>query len=190
MPCRWARCRPRPDSSANCSAGIRRCRSCSPRSRRPARSGRGRCSRRACRSATCRTTCRAPSAVSSTGLRRRRWSSSRPRSGPRCTTSSDSGGFRCCSAAHAFRRGPSIATGAWPRCSAIRLSHGILIGAQTPADADRFRAIGAAPDRVQVTGNIKYDLAIPAATVDAGRALRQQWGAGAAGLDRRQHARR
>jgi 3-deoxy-D-manno-octulosonic-acid transferase len=29
-----------------------------------------------------------------------------------------------------------------------------------------------------VTGNIKYDLAIPAATVDAGHALRQQWGAG------------
>ena len=56
------------------------------------------------------------------------------------------------------------------------LSHGILIGAQTPADADRFRAIGAAPGRVQVTGNIKYDLAIPADTVDAGRALRQQWG--------------
>jgi 3-deoxy-D-manno-octulosonic-acid transferase len=58
------------------------------------------------------------------------------------------------------------------------LSHGILIGAQTPADAERFRAIGAAPGRVQVTGNIKYDLAIPVATIDAGRALRQQWGAG------------
>ncbi|MBK7902467.1 MAG: hypothetical protein IPJ97_05505 [Proteobacteria bacterium] len=41
------------------------------------------------------------------------------------------------------------------------LSHGILIGAQTPADADRFRAIGAAPGRVQVTGNIKYDLKSP-----------------------------
>jgi len=58
------------------------------------------------------------------------------------------------------------------------LSHGILIGAQTPADAERFRAIGAAPGRVQVTGNIKYDLAIPAVTVEAGSALRQQWGAG------------
>jgi 3-deoxy-D-manno-octulosonic-acid transferase len=58
------------------------------------------------------------------------------------------------------------------------LSHGILIGAQTPADAERFRSIGAAPARVQVTGNIKYDLAIPAATVTAGHELRQQWGAG------------
>jgi len=56
------------------------------------------------------------------------------------------------------------------------LSHGILIGAQTAADAERFRAIGAAPGRVQVTGNIKYDLEIPAASVAAGRSLRQQWG--------------
>jgi 3-deoxy-D-manno-octulosonic-acid transferase len=55
------------------------------------------------------------------------------------------------------------------------LSHGILIGAQTAADAERFRAIGAAPGRVQVTGNIKYDLAIPEATVATGRSLRQQW---------------
>jgi len=44
------------------------------------------------------------------------------------------------------------------------LSHGILIGA--------------APGRVQVTGNIKYDIEIPAATIAAGRSLRQQWGAG------------
>jgi 3-deoxy-D-manno-octulosonic-acid transferase len=58
------------------------------------------------------------------------------------------------------------------------LSHGILIGAQTAADAERFRAIGAAPGRVQVTGNIKYDIEIPAATIAAGRSLRQQWGAG------------
>jgi 3-deoxy-D-manno-octulosonic-acid transferase len=56
------------------------------------------------------------------------------------------------------------------------LSHGIVIGAQTRADADRFRAIGAAQERVQVTGNVKYDLAIPAATIEAGEALRQQWG--------------
>jgi 3-deoxy-D-manno-octulosonic-acid transferase len=47
-----------------------------------------------------------------------------------------------------------------------------VIGAQTPADAERFRAIGAAPERVQVTGNIKFDLEIPAATVTAGQAFR------------------
>jgi 3-deoxy-D-manno-octulosonic-acid transferase len=56
------------------------------------------------------------------------------------------------------------------------LSHGIVIGAQTRADAERFRAIGAPMDRVQVTGNIKYDLEIPQAHVEAGRELRRRWG--------------
>jgi 3-deoxy-D-manno-octulosonic-acid transferase len=52
------------------------------------------------------------------------------------------------------------------------LSHDILIGAQTAADADRFRAVGAATGRVQVTGNIKFDLEIPAAQIESGRAWR------------------
>jgi 3-deoxy-D-manno-octulosonic-acid transferase len=56
------------------------------------------------------------------------------------------------------------------------LAHGMTVGAQTPEDAERFRAIGAGADSVQVTGNVKYDLEIPAATVAAGIALRNQWG--------------
>lgn len=35
------------------------------------------------------------------------------------------------------------------------------IAAQTAADADRFIAIGAKPERVAVTGNIKFDLQLP-----------------------------
>ncbi|MCM2310245.1 MAG: lipid IV(A) 3-deoxy-D-manno-octulosonic acid transferase [Steroidobacteraceae bacterium] len=58
------------------------------------------------------------------------------------------------------------------------LSHGILIGAQTAADADRFRAIGAAPDRVRVTGNVKFDMEIPATSIAAGRAFRACHAAG------------
>lgn len=58
------------------------------------------------------------------------------------------------------------------------LSHGILIGAQTAADAERFRIIGAAPDRVQVTGNLKFDMEIPPSAVDAGRAWRARCAAG------------
>jgi 3-deoxy-D-manno-octulosonic-acid transferase len=58
------------------------------------------------------------------------------------------------------------------------LSQATVIGAQTDADAARFRAIGAAPGRVLVTGNIKYDLDIPAAVIAAGQAVRAQWGAG------------
>ena len=52
------------------------------------------------------------------------------------------------------------------------LSHGILIGAQTPADAERFLGIGAPADRVRVTGNVKFDLEIPPAAIDAGREFR------------------
>jgi 3-deoxy-D-manno-octulosonic-acid transferase len=56
------------------------------------------------------------------------------------------------------------------------LSDGVLIGAQTPADAERFRMIGAPASRVQVSGNIKYDLSIAPAQVAAGEALRAAWG--------------
>jgi 3-deoxy-D-manno-octulosonic-acid transferase len=56
------------------------------------------------------------------------------------------------------------------------LSRGILIGAQTEADAERFRRIGAAADRVRVTGNIKYDLEIAPVSIDAGREFRQRCG--------------
>jgi 3-deoxy-D-manno-octulosonic-acid transferase len=58
------------------------------------------------------------------------------------------------------------------------LANDIHVGAQTPGDAGRYLQIGAPADRVQVTGNIKYDLSIPAATIDAGRELRAQWGVG------------
>jgi 3-deoxy-D-manno-octulosonic-acid transferase len=52
------------------------------------------------------------------------------------------------------------------------LSHDVVIGAQTAADAERFRAVGAAAERLRVTGNVKFDLEIPEATVAAGRELR------------------
>jgi 3-deoxy-D-manno-octulosonic-acid transferase len=57
------------------------------------------------------------------------------------------------------------------------LSHGIVIGAQTAADAERFRAIGAAEGRVQVTGNVKFDLEIPPATIAEGQGFRARWAA-------------
>jgi 3-deoxy-D-manno-octulosonic-acid transferase len=42
------------------------------------------------------------------------------------------------------------------------LSYGIVIAAQSDADAERFRSIGAAPERTHVTGNIKFDFQPPA----------------------------
>ncbi|MFQ6006186.1 MAG: lipid IV(A) 3-deoxy-D-manno-octulosonic acid transferase, partial [Woeseia sp.] len=41
------------------------------------------------------------------------------------------------------------------------LSHGIIIAAQSETDADRFRSLGAAPERTWVTGNIKFDFELP-----------------------------
>jgi 3-deoxy-D-manno-octulosonic-acid transferase len=52
------------------------------------------------------------------------------------------------------------------------LSHGIVIAAQSEQDAERFRSLGAPPERTVVTGNLKADLEIPARTTDAGREFR------------------
>jgi 3-deoxy-D-manno-octulosonic-acid transferase len=58
------------------------------------------------------------------------------------------------------------------------LSHGIVIAAQTPADAERFRSLGANPERTHVTGNIKFDFELPTEVPARGRALREQQAAG------------
>ncbi|MBT8092976.1 MAG: lipid IV(A) 3-deoxy-D-manno-octulosonic acid transferase [Gammaproteobacteria bacterium] len=52
------------------------------------------------------------------------------------------------------------------------LSHGIIIAAQSKADADRFLALGASPERTRVTGNIKFDVDLHPEIIEAGRALR------------------
>ena len=53
------------------------------------------------------------------------------------------------------------------------LSHGIVIAAQSQADADRFRSLGAAPERTWVTGNIKFDIQLPEGLVSAGAHFRR-----------------
>jgi len=52
------------------------------------------------------------------------------------------------------------------------LSHGIVLAAQSQRDAERFRLIGASPERTHVVGNIKFDVEVPASIVDAGRQFR------------------
>ncbi len=54
------------------------------------------------------------------------------------------------------------------------LSHGIVIAAQSQADAKRFLSLGASPQRTHVTGNIKFDIELPPGVVEAGRALRSE----------------
>jgi len=52
-----------------------------------------------------------------------------------------------------------------------------LIAAQGEEDAARFLALGAPADRVRVTGNLKFDLALSADLAERGAALRRSWGA-------------
>ena len=52
------------------------------------------------------------------------------------------------------------------------LSHGIIIAAQTQADADRFIELGASPARTTVTGNIKFDVELGRKVTSDGKTLR------------------
>ncbi|HET8882594.1 MAG TPA: lipid IV(A) 3-deoxy-D-manno-octulosonic acid transferase [Solimonas sp.] len=51
------------------------------------------------------------------------------------------------------------------------------VAAQSDADAARFRALGAPPERVAVMGNIKFDQPLPDAQIALGRRLRARLGA-------------
>lgn len=57
------------------------------------------------------------------------------------------------------------------------LSHGIVIAAQSAADAERFRSLGAPAERTHVTGNIKFDFRLPDHVIDEGRAFRERYAA-------------
>ncbi|HXP65666.1 MAG TPA: lipid IV(A) 3-deoxy-D-manno-octulosonic acid transferase [Steroidobacteraceae bacterium] len=48
----------------------------------------------------------------------------------------------------------------------------LTVAAQTDADAERFRAIGASDSRLSVVGNVKFDLELDGGVAAAGRALR------------------
>jgi 3-deoxy-D-manno-octulosonic-acid transferase len=53
------------------------------------------------------------------------------------------------------------------------LSRGVVIAAQGESDADRFRTLGADPDRTHVTGNIKFDFSVPLDIAERGQRLRE-----------------
>lgn len=50
-----------------------------------------------------------------------------------------------------------------------------LLAVQTEAEAERFRALGARPQCVQVTGSIKFDLKVDASLLARAAQLRDQW---------------
>lgn len=55
------------------------------------------------------------------------------------------------------------------------LARGTVIAAQGAEDAERFRSLGADPDRTHVTGNLKFDVAVPAAVGAQAALLREQY---------------
>lgn len=63
--------------------------------------------------------------------------------------------------------------GRFPGLVAQTLGNISLIAAQGAADAGRFIALGARPERVEVTGSIKFDITLPATLREQGAQLRR-----------------
>jgi len=58
------------------------------------------------------------------------------------------------------------------------LARAVIVAAQGAGDADRFRSLGADPDSTHVTGNLKFDFAVPPDIAERGRRLRELYGSG------------
>lgn len=58
------------------------------------------------------------------------------------------------------------------------LSNGIIIAAQGEDDAKRFKLLGANPSRTHVTGNLKFDFALPPDVSTNGAELREKYAGG------------
>lgn len=67
--------------------------------------------------------------------------------------------------------------GRFPGLTGPMLAELSWLAVQTAAEAERFRALGARPETVAVTGSIKFDLAVDPELPARAAALRVQWGA-------------
>jgi 3-deoxy-D-manno-octulosonic-acid transferase len=63
-----------------------------------------------------------------------------------------------------------------PGFARLTLANCTAIAAQSDADAQRFLALGAPPERVSVMGNLKFDLDLPEVQLAAGASLRNALG--------------
>lgn len=64
----------------------------------------------------------------------------------------------------------------WPHLARTALARVDRIAAQSQADAERLQAVGAPPERIEVTGNMKFDLPLPEDANQHAYRLRQSWG--------------
>jgi 3-deoxy-D-manno-octulosonic-acid transferase len=63
-----------------------------------------------------------------------------------------------------------------PSIARAMLMNADLLCAQTRVDAQRLRNLGAPADLIHVTGNLKFDVELPAQLLDEARVLRGHWG--------------
>lgn len=63
-----------------------------------------------------------------------------------------------------------------PKTTRAMLANADLLCAQTAVDAQRLRNLGASAELVHVTGNLKFDVELPAALLGEARDLRDHWG--------------
>lgn len=63
-----------------------------------------------------------------------------------------------------------------PRFSAETMRRFAVIAAQGADDAARFEALGVEPQRISVTGSIKFDVQLPASIMDRAEVMRREWG--------------
>jgi 3-deoxy-D-manno-octulosonic-acid transferase len=77
--------------------------------------------------------------------------------------------------------------GRFARLTRPMLAEMSLIAVQTETEAQRFRDLGARPERVQVTGSIKFDLTIDEQLLPRARHCVNSGGRPAPFVDRRQH---
>jgi 3-deoxy-D-manno-octulosonic-acid transferase len=63
-----------------------------------------------------------------------------------------------------------------PKTARAMIANASLICAQTRADAHRLKTLGASDRLLHVTGNLKFDAAVPEDLIGDGRRLREQWG--------------
>jgi 3-deoxy-D-manno-octulosonic-acid transferase len=63
-----------------------------------------------------------------------------------------------------------------PNIARAMLVNADVLCAQTRVDAQRLRNLGAPPHLVHVTGNLKFDVELPAQLLEEARALRGHWG--------------
>lgn len=62
------------------------------------------------------------------------------------------------------------------KLTASTLAKVAWIGAQSEKDAGRLRDIGAPPERLAVTGNLKFDVKLPPSLLEQGDSIRLAWG--------------